>query len=82
MEDLTLKSRSLQNELDKTRKQLKEVSEVAEDEALKCKSAKEVIKTLTAQVCDHQQNLVSGPIIPSWKCINPLNVPFLSILLI
>ncbi|KOM31441.1 hypothetical protein LR48_Vigan01g099600, partial [Vigna angularis] len=50
VEDLTRKSKSLEAELERTSKQLKEVTTVAADEAGKCKSAKEVIKSLTAQV--------------------------------
>ena len=50
MEDLTRKSQHLEAELERTSKQLKEVTAIAEDEAEKCKSAKEVIKSLTAQV--------------------------------
>lgn len=50
MEDLTCKSQHLEAELQKTSKKLKEVSALAADEAEKCKSAKDVIKSLTAQV--------------------------------
>ncbi|KAK8470818.1 hypothetical protein PHAVU_003G066900 [Phaseolus vulgaris] len=50
VEDLTRKSKSLEAELERTSKQLKEVTAVAADEAGKCKSAKEVIKSLTAQL--------------------------------
>ena len=50
MEDLTSKSQHLEAELERTSKQLKEVTAIAEDEAEKRKSAKEVIKSLTAQV--------------------------------
>ncbi|KAI4302143.1 hypothetical protein MLD38_037927 [Melastoma candidum] len=60
VEDLTLRSRELENELEKTKRQLKEVSEVAEHEALKCRSAKEVIKTLTAQLKESPERLPKG----------------------
>ncbi|CAJ1939870.1 unnamed protein product [Sphenostylis stenocarpa] len=50
VEGLTRKSKRLEAELERTSKQLKEVTAVASDEAGKCKSAKEVIKSLTAQV--------------------------------
>ncbi|XVF85951.1 hypothetical protein PTKIN_Ptkin17bG0158800 [Pterospermum kingtungense] len=50
VEDLTLKSQHLEAELEKTSRQLKEVTAIAENEAEKCKSAKEVIRSLTAQV--------------------------------
>jgi primase-polymerase (primpol)-like protein len=50
VEDITRKSQHLEAELGRTSNQLKEVTAVAVDEAEKCKSAKEVIKSLTAQV--------------------------------
>ncbi len=50
MEDLTSKSQHLEAELERTSKQLEEVTAIAVDEAEKSKSAKEVIKSLTAQV--------------------------------
>ena len=43
-------SKSLEAEHERTSTQLKEMTAVAADEAGKCKSAKEVIKPLTAQV--------------------------------
>ena len=51
VEDLTCKSQRLEAELQKALKKLNEVSAVATYEAEKSKSAKEVIKSLTAQVC-------------------------------
>ena len=50
VEDLTCKSQHLEAELEKTSRQLKEVTAIAENEAQKCKSVKEVIRSLTAQV--------------------------------
>lgn len=50
VEDLTSKSRRLEAELEKTSKQLKEVTVIASNEADKCKSAKEVIRSLTSQL--------------------------------
>lgn len=50
MEDLTNKTQHLEAELEKTTQKLKEVTAIAVDEAEKCKSAKEAIKSLTAQV--------------------------------
>lgn len=50
VEDLTCKSQHLEAELQRTLNKLNNVSAVAADEAEKCKSAKEVIKSLTAQV--------------------------------
>ncbi|XP_045803504.1 PH, RCC1 and FYVE domains-containing protein 1-like isoform X1 [Trifolium pratense] len=60
VEDLTRKSKSLESELERTSKQLKEVTAVAADEAGKCKSAKEVIKSLTAQLKEMMQRLPEG----------------------
>ncbi|XP_065861404.1 PH, RCC1 and FYVE domains-containing protein 1-like [Euphorbia lathyris] len=50
VDDLTAKSRRLEAELEKKSRQLKEVAAIAADEAEKRKSAKEVIKSLTAQL--------------------------------
>ncbi|XVE91468.1 hypothetical protein REPUB_Repub01dG0012300 [Reevesia pubescens] len=50
VEDLTCKSQCLEAELEKTSRQLNEVTAIAENEAERCKSAKEVIRSLTAQV--------------------------------
>lgn len=50
VEDLTSKSSRLDAELQRKSKQLKEVAAIAADEAEKRKCAKEVIKSLTAQV--------------------------------
>lgn len=51
VEDLTHKSQNLEAELENTAKQLKDITAIAADEAEKSKSAKDVIKSLTAQVC-------------------------------
>lgn len=50
MGDLTRKTQILEIELDKTTKQLQQVTAKATEETLKCNTAKEVIKSLTAQV--------------------------------
>ncbi|GLU17092.1 hypothetical protein SLE2022_334880 [Rubroshorea leprosula] len=50
VEDLTSKSQRLEAELEKTSRQLREVTAIATNEAEKCKSAKEVIRSLTAQL--------------------------------
>ncbi|KDP41179.1 hypothetical protein JCGZ_15586 [Jatropha curcas] len=50
VEELTSKSRRLEAELERKSRQLKEVAAIAADEAEKRKSAKEVIKSLTAQL--------------------------------
>lgn len=50
VEELTSKSQQLEAQLEKTTKKLKEITAIAADEGEKCKSAKEVIKSLTAQL--------------------------------
>ncbi|XP_021683936.2 PH, RCC1 and FYVE domains-containing protein 1 isoform X2 [Hevea brasiliensis] len=49
VEELTRQAQVQEDELERTAKQLKEAIEVAEEETSKCKAAKEVIKSLTAQ---------------------------------
>lgn len=53
VEDLASKSQMLEAELEIKSRQLKEATALVEDEAEKCKAAKEVIKSLTAQVRCH-----------------------------
>ncbi|CAN6675949.1 unnamed protein product [Malus baccata var. baccata] len=62
VEDLTLKSQHLEAELQRTSKKLKEVSAIAADEAEKRKSAKEVIKSLTAQLKEMSERMPEGQI--------------------
>ncbi|KAL8029437.1 hypothetical protein ABFX02_14G224800 [Erythranthe guttata] len=50
VEGLTRKAQLQETELERTTKQLKEAIAVAGEESAKCKAAKEVIKSLTAQV--------------------------------
>lgn len=50
MESLTRKAQLQEVELERTAKQLKEAIAIAGEETAKCKAAKEVIKSLTAQV--------------------------------
>ena len=50
VENLTRKSQIQELELERTSKQLKEAITIAGEETAKCKAAKEVIKSLTAQV--------------------------------
>lgn len=50
MENLTRKAQLQEVELERTTKQLKEAIAYAGEETAKCKAAKEVIKSLTAQV--------------------------------
>ncbi|XP_068329307.1 PH, RCC1 and FYVE domains-containing protein 1-like [Pyrus communis] len=49
VEDLTRKAQLREIEMEKTAQQLKEALKVAGEETVKCKAAKEVIKSLTAQ---------------------------------
>lgn len=50
MEKLTREAQLQEVELERTTKQLKEAIAIAGEETAKCKAAKEVIKSLTAQV--------------------------------
>ncbi|XP_024021109.1 PH, RCC1 and FYVE domains-containing protein 1 isoform X2 [Morus notabilis] len=52
VEDLTSRSQLQEVELEKTTQQLKEAIAIAAEETAKCKAAKEVIKSLTAQLKD------------------------------
>ncbi|KAL6190045.1 hypothetical protein ACLB2K_036446 [Fragaria x ananassa] len=68
VEDLTFKSQQLEAELQKTLKKLNVVSAVANDEAEKCKSAKEVIKSLTAQLKEKAERMPEGHATGSTAC--------------
>ena len=50
VESLNRKAQFQEAELERTTKQLKEAIAIAGEETAKCKAAKEVIKSLTAQV--------------------------------
>ena len=50
VENLTRKAQLQEVELERTTKQLKDAIAIAGEETAKCKAAKEVIKSLTAQV--------------------------------
>lgn len=50
VEELTCKSRLLEAELETTSRQLMEATTAAQEETAKCVAAKEVIKSLTAEV--------------------------------
>lgn len=50
VENLTRKAQLQEIELERTTKQLKEAIAIAGEETAKCEAAKEVIKSLTAQV--------------------------------
>ncbi|WOK99091.1 PH, RCC1 and FYVE domains-containing protein 1 [Canna indica] len=60
VESLTRKAQLQEVELERTAKQLKEAIAIAEDETAKCKAAKEVIKSLTAQLKDMAERLPVG----------------------
>ncbi|KAJ4724430.1 Regulator of chromosome condensation (RCC1) family with FYVE zinc finger domain [Melia azedarach] len=60
VENLTRKAQLQEVELERTTKQLKEAIAIAGEETTKCKAAKEVIKSLTAQLKDMAERLPVG----------------------
>ncbi|XP_061997844.1 PH, RCC1 and FYVE domains-containing protein 1-like isoform X2 [Rosa rugosa] len=60
VEDLTRKSQVQDIELERTTHQLKDAVKVADEEKAKCKAAKEVIKSLTAQLKEMAERLPIG----------------------
>ncbi|KAF9591637.1 hypothetical protein IFM89_005218 [Coptis chinensis] len=60
VENLTRKAQLQEVELERTSKQLKEAIVIAGEETAKCKAAKEVIKSLTAQLKDMAERLPVG----------------------
>ncbi|KAJ8637038.1 hypothetical protein MRB53_011305 [Persea americana] len=60
VENLTRKAQLQEVELERTTKQLKEAMAYAGEETAKCKAAKEVIKSLTAQLKDMAERLPVG----------------------
>nr|XP_043628397.1 PH, RCC1 and FYVE domains-containing protein 1-like [Erigeron canadensis] len=60
VESLTRKAKLQEAELERTSKQLKEAIAIAGEENSKCKAAKEVIKSLTAQLKDMAERLPVG----------------------
>ncbi|XP_058096545.1 PH, RCC1 and FYVE domains-containing protein 1-like [Magnolia sinica] len=62
VEDLTHKSQLLEAELDRTSRKLKETTAVAGEESAKSKAAKEVIKSLTAQLKDMAERVPEGAV--------------------
>ncbi|MFQ6631692.1 hypothetical protein Gotur_009405 [Gossypium turneri] len=60
VENLTRKAQLQEVELEKTTKQLKEAIAIADEETAKCKAAKEVIKSLTAQLKEMAERLPMG----------------------
>nr|XP_016467281.1 PREDICTED: uncharacterized protein LOC107789916 [Nicotiana tabacum] len=61
VETLTRKAQFQEVELERTSKQLKEAIAIAGEETAKCKAAKEVIKSLTAQLKEMAERLPVGP---------------------
>ncbi|KAK9128947.1 hypothetical protein Syun_017744 [Stephania yunnanensis] len=62
VENLTRKAQLQEVELERTGKQLKEAIAIAGEETAKCKAAKEVIKSLTAQLKDMAERLPVGSV--------------------
>ncbi|XP_010276611.1 PREDICTED: uncharacterized protein LOC104611308 [Nelumbo nucifera] len=60
VENLTRKAQLQEVELERTTKQLKEAIAIAGEETAKCKAAKEVIKSLTAQLKEMAERLPVG----------------------
>ncbi|KAK9682228.1 hypothetical protein RND81_10G059700 [Saponaria officinalis] len=60
--ELTRKTQFQEVELEKTSKQLKEAIAIAGEETAKCKAAKEVIKSLTAQLKEMAERLPLGAV--------------------
>ncbi|CAF2135814.1 PH, RCC1 and FYVE domains-containing protein 1 [Brassica napus] len=60
VESLTRKAQFQEVELERTAKQLKEALAIASEETTRCKAAKEVIKSLTAQLKDMAERLPVG----------------------
>ncbi|XP_040991757.1 PH, RCC1 and FYVE domains-containing protein 1-like isoform X1 [Juglans microcarpa x Juglans regia] len=60
VDSLTRKAQLQEVELERTTKQLKEAMAIAGEETAKCKAAKEVIKSLTAQLKDMAERLPLG----------------------
>ncbi|XP_043724265.1 PH, RCC1 and FYVE domains-containing protein 1-like [Telopea speciosissima] len=60
VEELTLKSQLLEAELERTSRQLKEATSMAGDETAKSKAAKDVIKSLTAQLKEMAERVPEG----------------------
>ncbi|XP_057550889.1 PH, RCC1 and FYVE domains-containing protein 1-like [Amaranthus tricolor] len=60
VESLTRKAQIQEVELERTNKQLKEAIAIAAEETAKCKAAKEVIKSLTAQLKEMAERLPVG----------------------
>ncbi|XP_022752404.1 PH, RCC1 and FYVE domains-containing protein 1-like isoform X2 [Durio zibethinus] len=73
VENLTRKAQLQEVELERTTKELKEAISTAEEETAKCKAAKEVIKSLTAQLKDMAERL---PVGAAWNIKSPAFTSF------
>ncbi|XP_057976857.1 PH, RCC1 and FYVE domains-containing protein 1-like isoform X2 [Malania oleifera] len=73
VENLTRKTQHQEVELERTTKQLKEAIAIAAEETAKCKAAKEVIKSLTAQLKEMAERL---PVGAARNCKSPSFNPF------
>ncbi|KAG5403424.1 hypothetical protein IGI04_009543 [Brassica rapa subsp. trilocularis] len=62
VENLTRKAQLQEVELERTTKQLKEALAIASEETARCKAAKDVIKSLTAQLKDMAERLPVGSV--------------------
>ncbi|KAJ9685375.1 hypothetical protein PVL29_017414 [Vitis rotundifolia] len=75
VENLTRKAQLQEVELERTAKQLKDAIAVAGEESAKCKAAKEVIKSLTANLKDMAERLPVGAVrnskSPPFSSISP-----------
>ncbi|KAI8020712.1 PH, RCC1 and FYVE domains-containing protein 1 [Camellia lanceoleosa] len=70
VEDLTRKSQLLEAEVERSARELKEATASAANEAEKCKAAKDVIKSLTAQLKEMAERVPEGHI--AGKKLNPI----------
>ncbi|CAA6658771.1 unnamed protein product [Spirodela intermedia] len=61
VEELTRKSEFLEHELEKVTRQLQEATSTAGEESAKCMAAKEVIRSLTAQLKEMAERVKDGP---------------------
>ncbi|KAL0459137.1 UNVERIFIED_CONTAM: PH, RCC1 and FYVE domains-containing protein 1 [Sesamum latifolium] len=79
VENLTRKSQLQELELERTTKQLKEAIAIAGEETAKCKAAKEVIKSLTAQLKEMAERLPVGSArntkSPPFTSLGPPSIP-------
>ncbi|KAL8545085.1 hypothetical protein ACS0TY_005327 [Phlomoides rotata] len=79
VENLSRKAQLQEAELERTTKQLKEAIAIAGEETSKCKAAKEVIKSLTAQLKEMAERLPVGSAknikSPPFSALGPPSIP-------